>query len=395
VSSVSFSKKALFTFFWAMQPLMAILFGRYTLFPNQLYVIYGSWLVLSVFLVFKDFATIIRVQMKWLVFVLGYGVIFIVVSFFGVDFDAALKYQVLYLPLSALDFFVAFVIGYKVNELKVFRMMVFAGLLTILFLVADYYLFSSAINYLPPLNVTMTIPVAILTGFTSIASIVFVLIVASTKKAMTAIALVSVALAYWAKKRNNFVVNPNNDPINKPRRATAWLQKLTMLIVGSVLALLLFQNIQATLGRFLYEGDGDPTRTLIALTSYKLLLQYFPRGIGWGGFSSITRDDLNYQTVDLRGEVSVGANIHNSFVTWALEGGLPIVLLMLILFIYYFRTVRFFLKNEKSNLLGWVTLIWMLQGIFFGMFHQWHNTVLFWPLFGFTFGCYERYKRAL
>lgn len=400
--SSKFSKQSVFVFFWAIQPLVVFLSVRYTPFPNQLDFIYGFLLALLAFFVFKDSIKIIIIQLKWLALVLGYALIFIIVSIFGVDFEASVKeYFVLYLPLIvALNFPVAFAIGFKFHERVVFNYMILAWTITLAYLFFDYFLFPFPEDRLITISLdqAMIAPLATFLGSPMVALSAFVLLLISTKKTTTVIALIALGGAYWIKKRNKLGVNSASKKANI-NSVVIRLFRNVLIAAGVVVFLVYFsQNAQVTVDRLLHSSsesleEDDPNRVLIALTSYRLLQENFPYGIGWGGFTSISKNELNYNTYAANGEIVSGANLHNSYMTWALEGGLPIVVIMIILFYYLFRAIRFFLRDERSKLLGYVTLIWLLQGMLFGMFHQWHSTLPFWMLFGFTFGCYERYKR--
>ena len=138
-------------------------------------------------------------------------------------------------------------------------------------------------------------------------------------------------------------------------------------------------------------NQDDTNRGKIALYSYQLLMEYFPFGIGLGGFSYLSSDVIPYTIMDARGNLSSGANLHNSYMTWALEGGWSIMSIVLILFVSLFKIIHLFISHNESKTLGIVILIWAFSGMFFAFFHQWHNTWSFLFLFGYTFGCSKRY----
>ncbi len=388
---MSFNKQSLFIFLWAIYSLGVFIAARYTEFPNQAYVIYGVVLTFLATLVFRDIVNVTFVQLKWLALPLAYALTFIIVSYFGIDFEQSIKYQVLYLPLViTIDFFLAFIIGFKFRETTIAKYALIAGGLSTFYLLTEAFLFPSTRMGGLDLDVAMVVPLAVLFGAKPMALAALFVLIASTKKTITVVALLAFAGAYWLNSRNG----AKAAGAVKPSVFATWLRRVAGAVAVIAVVGYFAQNIQTTYERLTFEGDGDPMRTAISTVSFDMLEEHFPWGIGLGGFSSASQSQINYQTYDARGEIVVGANLHSSYMTWALEGGLPILLIVLALFFFAVRAIWYLQKNDESRMFALVLLIWLLQGMLFGMFHQWHNTHPFWALFGLVFGCYERHRRA-
>ncbi|WP_216184244.1 O-antigen ligase [Polynucleobacter sp. MWH-HuK1] len=345
--------------------------------------------------IYKDIVNIIYIQLKWLALPICYALAFILVSYWGIDFQESIKYQVLYLPIVTIDFIVAFIIGYKFNQAVVAKYILIAGALSIFYLLIDAYLHPSLprIGVLD-LDVAMIVPLATISGATTLAFAAIFTLLASTKKTITVAAIFSLGAAFLFKARNSR--GHRNAALERRNSvASIWIRRIVGVIAIFFVMALFAEKIQTTYKRLSDpQGDEDPSRTAISTLSFELLSENFPAGIGLGGFSSISQELINYRILDARGEIVYGANLHSSYMTWALEGGLPIVVIVLSLCFFTFRAIRHLLKDEKSRVLGEVMLIWLFQGMLYGLFQQWHNSAPFWMLFGLVFGCYERSKRV-
>ena len=389
---MTFSKKALFIFLWALTPFVSLLAFRYSHYPNQLYWLYKIFLAILVVFIFRDFFKIITVQIKWLALVALYAFSFIVVSYFGVDFSTSIfNYHVLYLPLILFDFFIAFTIGYKYHENSVFKYIVGIGIALAMYAVADIFLTPGKTRLVADLGISMAIPVSVVFGNIFLALMFVLFLFASMKKTIAACGLLSFGLAIWLNwaltLKGRVYVRSVKDTIIE------YLAARKILTVSVILTLVALSPpyILRMIERLKYMGS-DTTRTAISDYSFDLLQEHFPYGIGLGGFSFLSMDTIPYQIIDGRGVLRTGANLHNSFMTWALEGGALVTLVMIVIFFYLLKIIRRFLLFDETKALGVVLLIWALSGMLFGLFQQWHNSGTFWLLIGYSFGCYERYR---
>ncbi|MCX7144230.1 MAG: hypothetical protein NT123_24980 [Proteobacteria bacterium] len=381
---------------WLLSPLVSFVAGRYSEYPNQIYYIYKLFLVIAAALVFRDFVKITIVQLKWQLFVIAYAVALIAASYFGVSFETSVsEYLVLYQPLSMFDFFVAFVAGYKFHERKLFSYFYSIGVILFVYSVIDMLANPDKSRYITSLDLPMVIPVAIILGKTLFAIILVAIAFASIKKTIVFIAVLSFGLSWWYKYRNSKIISRDFATGDNHGTWHSVLARMAVVVCVLALFIVIASNFQSTIDRLLLTDEEDTVRSLIQLTSFQLLSEYFPRGIGFGGFSFITRDDIPYPLLDQRGNLTQGANLHNSFMTWALEGGLPVLLVVCAMFFAMYRTIRSFWRHKETTILAFVLSVWLLQGVIFGLVQQWHSASTFWMLFGYAFGCRERYRGKL
>lgn len=374
---------------WVVTPLVNAVAVK-TWYPNQIIVGYELLQVCLAFILFRDYVGVILAQAKWIVVLLLYAGTFIVVSYYGVDFATSVEYFVLYMPfLIVLPFMVAFTIGYIYAEERTFAYMMAVGPLLLLETLLEMQLYPEQTRFASTLNIPMVIPIYVFSGQALLALVCFIVLLMSFKKTLAVIGLISLVMAFLL---TGFVSRGG-----APRRAASGRQSVAVTIATTAVLLTATTfmvmeyatNITGTVGRF--SEPEDISRAAITYYSLLLLAQHFPWGIGWLGFLSLSIGLIPYDTTDQRGVVHSGANLHNSYMTWALEGGAPILLIVIYLFWKLIGVIRSFLRRREQRLLGATLLIWLLGGMIFGAFGQWHMTDTFWQLFGFAFGCYARY----
>lgn len=384
------TRQALYIGLWAITPLVTSLAATYTDFPNQIFVIYQLLILALGAVTFPRFRVLINAQFKWLVLLSLYALTFIIVSYFGVDFSTSLSYGVLYLPLLLLEFFLAFSVGYLFSEQRAFKYMASAAIVLMLYTMLDIYFFPDRERFVTSLNIPMAIPIFVFLGQSFLAFVCTVFLFVSIKKTVVAAGVLSLGMALGL----NRFVRPRIKFIRRYYRLNTVLISCGKLVVlAVVVGAILVQYtsyISTTVGRFSESEDGS--RAAIAVYSVSLLIEHFPRGIGLGGFSFLSRDVIPYETTTARGDTVIGANLHNTFMTWALEGGAPVLIIVAILFWQLFMVIYRFWKRHATRMLSATLLVWLASGVLFGMFHQWHNSGTFWVLFGFAFGCSKRYE---
>jgi hypothetical protein len=378
---------------WVATPLVVNL-AQMTAYPNQIYILYEIFEICLAAVILKRFVQAVRIQLKWVAVLLLYSLTFIVVSYYGVDFDTSIEYGVYYQPLViVLEFSVAFIIGYLFDERRTFKYLRLFAFVLMAYTLLDIELEPDRSRFVTNLNIPMAIPLFVFArqGFFALLAVLVLLL--SLKKTIVACGLLSLALAYLLR---SYVLRRETSTGARrrltPARLIAAIATVTFVFAATAFIMLRFStNLSATMARF--SEPEDTSRAAIAAYSLILLVQNFPYGIGWFGFLYMSIGVIRYDVTDARGEVRPGAPLHNSYMTWALEGGLPVVLIVTFLFWHFLRTIRRLLRHEESALIGATALIWLLSGMLFGAFQQWHSSATFWLLFGFVFGSYERYRR--
>src|SRR5690606_6711377 len=84
--------------------------------------------------------------------------------------------------------------------------------------------------------------------------------------------------------------------------------------------------IYGTIERYLTHND--PLRVSIAEISRQLLWQSSGWGIGYMNFYAWYGMVTGYHAEGRTGAAIEGVNLHNSYMTWALEGGLPVCIVV-------------------------------------------------------------------
>lgn len=387
-----FNRRSGYLLLWVLTPLINAL-GEKTPYPNQIYVCLELLQVGLAALFFGNFVTMMRAQANWLVWLLAYGVVFVVVSYYGVDFATSVLYGVQYLPLIVtLEFFLAFTIGYQYNEAVTFRYMRGMALVLLAYTLLEIVLSPDQIRFVSTLNIPMAIPLFVFAGSNLLAGLCMLVLLLSLKKTVVVVGGFSLMAAILLKR----YVRPKGAGRKRAGRVALISTIVTTVValVGAIVILTVFSSyISATFDRF--SEPEDVARSSIALYSYILLAEHFPWGIGWMGFLSQSIGVIAYDTTDARGDVHSGANLHNSYMTWALEGGVPIMLMVVVLFFSIFRVCWRFARRPETRMLSATLVIWLISGMVFGAFQQWHSSGTCWQLFGFAFGCQQRYRRQL
>lgn len=379
---------------WVITPLVSLL-GGLTQYPNQIYTGYEILEVCVAAILIKQFVLIVRLQLKWIALLLLYSVTFIVVSMYGVDFQTSVEYGVFYQPLLiTLEFALAFTIGYAFHETRTFKYMRWFAFLLIAYTLVEIRLFPDKSRFITNLYLPMAIPLFVFSRQVIMAVVTLLVLFLSLKKTVVGCGVLSLCAAFLLRR---YVAAATGD--DRATRTASLngilisLGALTVAFIGVTAIVMMFGTyISATLARF--SEAEDVSRASIAAYSLILLKENFPWGIGWFGFLYMSIGVISYDVTDARGAVHAGAPLHNTFMTWALEGGLPILAIVTVLFLNLARVIRFLLGFEAASLLGATVLIWLLSGVLYGSFQQWHESGTLWELFGFAFGGYERYRRV-
>jgi hypothetical protein len=132
---------------------------------------------------------------------------------------------------------------------------------------------------------------------------------------------------------------------------------------------------------FLQVEEEDLLRISLTEQAFFLYPQYWFQGMGYMNFMQWygTQFDLFYTSFDGNKEI-VGSNLHNSFQTWALEGGVFCLIIVLLLFIVFFRRVTQ-LKNKCISVYCRnqyrIISFSLISFTIFGLFHQLHQSLVF------------------
>lgn len=378
--------KNVFVFLWSITPLID-LFANTTNFPNQIVVIYSFCIfVLGILILPVSFNFFVKL-IKWLSLPIIYVISFIIISFISPNFDNSVRNNLLYLPLGLFNFINWFFIGYFFHEslfLKYLCIAVFVySVLSIVFAL------TGAID--PDLTRIISgldIPLAIVSAFYLedffILNLLMVFTFVSIQKTVIITSLFGYIFAKIYFIRNTL-------------KKVFLMKKIQFFFISALIILpflyYLLPFVSSTIGRFT-EGE-DLIRLQIFTLAFELLNENFPMGIGYNNFMVLSRDSIPYSTFTLSGEQIDGVALHNSFLHFALEGGLLILCIVLLLFYFYVKcALKLNLIVPGSNI-GRLLLVFLVVVSLFGLVHQFHGTRYFWGVFALCFSIYERYNSQI
>ena len=143
----------------------------------------------------------------------------------------------------------------------------------------------------------------------------------------------------------------------------------------------------------LSNSSPDVIRLAAASEFVTLLQEYFPFGTGYYTFGYLTQGSIYYPTYTADGILlNDGISLHNTFMHFALEGGLPILVVITLLYWSFAKVLRRLYKFEGTRSLAIVLIAWAVVSIMFAMFQQFHGTRYFFGIIGYAFGAFDRYE---
>ena len=150
----------------------------------------------------------------------------------------------------------------------------------------------------------------------------------------------------------------------------------------------LWAKVVNTLNR-LMSIDGslvgqDWLREYIIENSWRMLVETKGLGIGYMNFYAWSGLDTGYSHVTRTGSIIEGFNIHNTFMTWALEGGVLVILSVVFLGYLTSKRIRLIYKNDRKY--GAVLVGMIAAFLVFAMAHQLHMLTQFWAFIGLVWG---------
>jgi len=134
-----------------------------------------------------------------------------------------------------------------------------------------------------------------------------------------------------------------------------------------------FTRIAVTWGDiYIVPEDPDLIRIHISELARKLGREHFPLGLGYMNF------EREYERM-----YAMPANLHNTFSTWWVEGGIACLLAVLILVVCHLVDLRrAFKASGDEHIFAKACLISTIAVALMGLFHQIHQTPAMWLVLG-------------
>lgn len=132
-------------------------------------------------------------------------------------------------------------------------------------------------------------------------------------------------------------------------------------------------------------SQEDDLRISIFNEALNVYNNYWFQGMGYMNFMKWYGEKFGVSELTANGTEIVGMNLHNSFQTWALEGGFFALLIVFFIFFIYIKRILFKIKRSNSTLeknFHIVGLINIFSFIIFASYHQLHQNIVFFILLG-------------
>lgn len=323
-----------------------------------------------------------------------YVATFLITTMFGTDLEYSIRYRALFLPVLVVDFFLWYVAGHLFSAEQLFSRITYFTLafasLSVLFATTGL-LDAEATRVIYGLDVPIAIAPAIAMNNFPIAVALILASLASLKKTVVLCAAISIAFALILR-----IKYPPQNADQKRKIMYGRLVTKSLVYASATAAAIIFvlPFVEQTVARLALERE-DLYRLAMAQEFYRLIGDYFPFGTGYYTFGSLTRDALPYTTYAADGtELSDGMSLHNTLMHVTLEGGLPILLILLALWYQVISKARAMLHQPKNRIAGIVIITWLASSFAYGMFNQLHATRYYFGTIGFAFGFYASHSKT-
>lgn len=389
--------KRLFLWAWGASHLLYFWAFTYTFVPNQIHFAYTGALLLLGWAIFPSFAPVHLDRKRRGAIELAALVGLYIVALWVVSIGEAIpgtaapyfRFETIHMAV-ALN---AYLVGRIVSQRQLFTLHGAIGLALMAATILQLTLDRDQVRYGYGVQMMLCIPAMLLLGWRWAAVGALLVVLASLHKTSLACALLAATVVYWKGQM---------PPATGNRYVRAALPLFASVLVAAALTYLL-PMIGSTVERLLPEGleiyglvgeRTDAVRSRVYDLSFDLLPDYWPWGMGYMNFYALTEGESTaIYDFDRFGEAVYGINLHNSYMTWALEGGLLVCLVVVVMFWRAGSRVRWIWKRERH--VGVLLIAWCAAALLLGWFHQLHSTVQFWSILGVIFGYRDQLAASL
>lgn len=399
------SKRNLLLALWVLNHAMYVYAFTFSGYPNQLHWAYQiACLLIGLFLFWKPSAnqhSLPELTLLVSLYFGGFALVSLWEVFPGTSFAWG-KFELINAVIAINGYFFARFVPW----VKVLRGYSFLAILCVLYVIGQIVFQADLSRYGYGQQLMLCLPAATILGHSYLVAIAIVAMLASFHKTALIAGILGTALVLMLKKRTAAVRHQRSRFLSHPEYR--FLRgALTVILLPCVLAVpfAFSGQIVTTLSRFMSQGNtvsfGDITaegegedllRTYINDASLSLLPRYWYRGMGFMNFYEWTSRDRRSSRTTRLGYEEDGLNLHNSYMTWLLEGGPVVVLCVVALFWRTGRHVRALLRRPLSRPIGNIALAWCLSLLVFGMFHQLHASIQLWGTVGVIFGLADQFR---
>lgn len=401
------SRRTLFQTFWFLSHLVFVYAFTYSEFPNQIHWIYTIGLFGLGCLLWPRRLTDRGFRELALLVVL-YFAAFAIVSFWeqfpGTSVEHG-KFELIHIAVA----FNAYLLGRALPPERILKMHVVLGIVLMLYAVAQMVFGADVSRYGYGQQLMLCLPAALILGRHNLAIVGILIMMASAHKTPLGSAIVAIAFTFWWLHGASWLRNRRAGRVRRWKRERVLLfpiKVIAVIVVAVVVGLVFTERIALTVARFLPEdtyidfgsfsvvGEGeDRERLYVSEASRSLLPDYFIQGMGFMNFYAWTGRDRDSSRVTRLGREETGVNLHNSYMTWALEGGLLVVSAVLLMFYRTHLRIRNLLAVPAFRQVGILAVSWAAALLLLGTAHQLHAIVQLWGTIGLIFGMSEQTRR--
>jgi hypothetical protein len=389
-------KKSILALLWILNHAVWVYAYTFSDYPNQLHWAYqiGSFLIAAI-LLYRPSG---RAFQELLILCLIYYGCFAIVSlwevFPGTSFIWG-KFELINIVV-ALN---GFLFGRFTDWRKVLKIFAVVGVLGALYAALQIALQADVSRFGYGPETMLCVPAAAALGYSYLVAIILVVMAASLHKAPLIAAVTATGFIYLVKEKRD--IRRGQSRFHLLKAATAVILGPCLLLVplafskqiAETASRFVSQDVSVTIGNFTADGEGeDVMRRYINQSSFALLPQYWWKGMGFMNFYEWTsRDGVVGSQITRLGVEETGENLHNSYMTWILEGGPLVAIAVLVLFWRMGKRIKRLYIRAESKLVGQVCIAWCIALLLFGMFHQLHASVQLWGTIGIIFGMSDRF----
>ncbi len=399
--------KSFYMYAWVLSPMVYFFAFGYTEIPNQIIFSYIICLgMLGLFLVYSNSLTAVGIG-PLISFILSYYLAFYIVSFWELFPGTTIEHGKFEL-LNLFNAMTAYLIGRNYRPEQLFARYHQLGVLIIFVTVMQLIFDPQVSRYGYGLQLMLCLPVALMINRYLIVVFGIAVLLASVHKTPIGGAIIGLLVTLffmWKKPVQHIELSASYLKRGKVRHKTAPLASvyiLLALLISGGAVLFFSEQVVSTISRFI-PGESlnvlgftirsagvDYNREYVNDATLILFSEYFLKGIGYMNFYAWTGLDAGiFYTTNLDRDI-FGVNLHNSYATWALEGGVLVLVTVILLFYSTAKKLMVLLASGPYRDFGILAVAWVASLLLYCAYHQGHMTMQFWSVVGLIFGFYSQ-----
>lgn len=292
--------------------------------------------------------------------------------------------------------FVHYAVGRVCKEQEILQAYAWIATVIISLTIAQIFLDEERIRYGYGWQLMMCLPAALLLRKYWLVVIGLTVMLASRHKSALACAVLGCLIVFIFAKLPPL-------PRSKPAQQMLSLAfHLTALIFASIAVYILSPHIISTIGRFIsddsttfrvlgvsIEPEGeDIVRAAHILEAIRILPEHYIKGMGYMNFYEWTTDLGGFASINQYGTELTGITLHNAYLSWVIEGGITVSVVVLFIAHRLWSRIRSMLVYSRNFAV--LSIAWFAILLLHGMFHQLHQMMQLWGSIALIYGFIDR-----